>query len=179
MLVVAGMLALLCAIAVLHPFLRRDPPGDAETDSDNAAGYAELESMLDSIQTLQLEHQIGNIPEDTFREHLQTYRLEAASLLRRIDESRAPDPEQDLERQVLLARLASNGVNGTWLVCAGCGEQLMGHGEACPVCGQSQSTTAAHRTEGARRVEEGEGGEYPFVGLRREAGTTPLDDSEE
>ena len=168
MLVVAGMLAFLCVIAVLHPFLRRDSPDDGgKTDSDAAAGYAELESMLDSIQTLQLERQLGNIPEDSYREQLHAYRLEAASLLQRIDESRTPDPEQDLERQVLLTRLASNGVSqgtdsirrspagkavwgdvlsGTGPVCTGCGEPSPGQDEACPVCGQSQSTTATRQS---------------------------------
>ena len=144
MLVVAGMLAFLCVIAVLHPFLRRggSPDNVGETDSDTSADHAELESMLDSIQTLQLERQLGNVPEDAYREQLRGYRLEAASLLRRIDESRIPDPEQDLERQVLLARLSSNGVNGVRPVCAGCGEPLTGRDESCPVCGQSQSITA-------------------------------------
>ena len=147
MLVVAGMLALLCVIAVLHPFLRRGSPDDGgETDSDTAEGHAELESMLDSIQTLQLERQLGNIPEDAYLEQLHAYRLEAASLLRHLDESRTPDPEQDLERQVLLTRLDTNGVNGTGMVCSGCGEPLAGHGEACPVCGQSQSAAATRQS---------------------------------
>ena len=147
MLVVAGMLAFLCVIAVLHPFLRRggSPDNGGKTDSDTSADYAELESMLDSIQTLQLERQLGNIPEDSYQEQLRAYRLEAASLLRRIDvtgrESRTSDPEQDMERQVLLARLSSNGVNGVRTACAGCGEPLTGRDKACPVCGQPQSIT--------------------------------------
>ena len=152
MLVVAGMLAFLCVIAVLHPFLRRGTDDGGETDSDTAADYAELESMLDSIQTLQLERQLGNVPEDAYRDQLRAYRLEAAVLLRRIDlmgrESRALDPEQDMERQVLLARLSSNGVNGVRPVCAGCGEPLTGHGEACLACGQSQSAVEAPQGRG-------------------------------
>ena len=147
MLVVAGMLAFLCVIAVLHPFLRRGSSDDVGvTDSDTATGYAELESLLDSIQTLQLEHQVGNVPEDAYREQLLAYRLEAASLLRRIDESRTLDPEQDLERQVLLARLASKGVNGAGPVCAGCGAPLPGEGEPCPACGQAQSIAGARQS---------------------------------
>ena len=164
MLVVAGMLALLCVIAVVHPFLRRGSSergsGDGgETDSDTAANYAELESMLDSIQTLQLERQLDNIPEDAYREQLRAYRLEAASLLWRIDQSIPPagtggrtttnggvDPEQDLERQVLVARLASNGVNGAGMVCPGCGKPLPGQGAACPVCGQAQPAAGTRRS---------------------------------
>ncbi len=147
MLVVAGMLASLCVIAVLHPFLRRGSSDDAgATDSDTATSYAELESLLDSIQTLQLEYQVGNVPEDAYREQLLAYRLEAASLLRRIDESRTLDPEQDLERQVLLARLSSNGVNGAVPDCAGCGTPLPGEGKTCPGCGQSRSTAITHQS---------------------------------
>lgn len=147
MLVVAGMLAFLCVIAVLHPFLRRGSSDDVRaTDSDTATGYAELESLLDSIQTLQLEHQVGNVPEDAYREQLLAYRLEAASLLRRIDESQTLDLEQDLERQVLLARLSYNGVNGAVTDCSGCGAPLPGEGKAFPACGQSRSTAITHQS---------------------------------
>ena len=148
MLLVAALLVLLCVIAVLYPFFRRDTPetggvGEAEAAAENAG----LEAVLDSIRTLQLERQLNRVTEEAYEEQLMGYRVEAASLLRRRDEVRESGAEHDLERDVLLARLAVNGIYGDGPVCAGCGASVPGESESCPACGRQVSHAEPQHNE--------------------------------
>ena len=146
MLLVAGLLALLCVIAVVYPFLRREPAETGgEDDSQAAVENAGLESVLDAIRTLQLERQLNRVTEEAYEEQLLAYRLEAASLLRRRDESQGSGPEYDLERHVLLARLAANGVSGEGRVCEECASAVPSGADACPACGQSRRQAGPDR----------------------------------
>jgi len=49
---------------------------------------------MDAIRTLQLEYQLGKLPDDLYQEQLRAYRLQAASLLRQQAEGQTGDPEQ-------------------------------------------------------------------------------------
>lgn len=66
----------------------------------------ELESIRDSIQTLRLDRDLGNITAGQYREQLQSYRLAAANALRRQAEAGLGTKEADLEQEVLEARAA-------------------------------------------------------------------------
>ena len=50
----------------------------------------ELESVYHAIRTLQLEHQLGRIPDSSYEAQLDTYRIEAAEILRSRALARAP-----------------------------------------------------------------------------------------
>ncbi len=152
MLLVAGLLALLCVIAVLYPFLRREGTEFVGEDNpENAVEDAGLESVLDSIRTLRLERQLNRVTEEAYEEQLREYRLEAASLLRRRDRALESGAERNLERSVLLARLDANGVAGDGPVCAACGTPMPLESESCPACGGQPShagTDASEATQG-------------------------------
>lgn len=63
-----------------------------------------LAATLDAIATLELEYQLGNVPEGQYRELLDAYRLQAAHAVRlQLERRDAPD-ELLLEGEVLLAR---------------------------------------------------------------------------
>jgi len=77
----------------------------------------ELESVYQAIRTLQLEHQLGRVPDSSYQDQLDAYRLEAAEILRsralaqsaEKDASRdggasAESEEAALEWDILLAR---------------------------------------------------------------------------
>ena len=146
MLLVAGLLTLLCAIVVVYPFLRRDGP-EIGADGEAAVDDSGLESVLDSIRTLRLERQLNRVTEEAYEEQLREYRLEAASLLRRRNRALEPGAERNLERSVLLARLAANGVAGDGPVCAACGTPMPLESESCPACGGQPSHAGTDASE--------------------------------
>ena len=152
MLLVAGLLALLCVIAVMYPFLRRDGPEiGAEGEAEAAVEDAGLESVLDSIRTLRLERQLNRVTEEAYDKQLREYRLKAASLLRQRDRALESGAERNLERSVLLARLAANGIAGDGPVCEACGTPMPLESESCPTCGGQPShagTDSSEATQG-------------------------------
>ena len=83
--------ALLIVGAVAWPFLagrwraagRVLEPQDA---SVAASGNAALEDVYEAIRTLQMEHSLGRIDDDDFREQLDQYRLQAAQIMRDLDQ---------------------------------------------------------------------------------------------
>ena len=123
---------------VIHPFLRSRIRSRARGEG-NAAGPAspELEPIYDAIHTLQLEYQLGKIPNNLYQEQLRGYRLQAASVLRQQVEDGAGAPDWVLEQEVLVARAALRGKDGGPRPCPSC-RSLAAPGLAvCPECGNS------------------------------------------
>ena len=66
--------------AFFRPAHRGDgDAGPAEPGDDGDVGLA---AIYDSIDTLELEYQLGNLPEPEYRRQLQAYRLEAAAVVK-------------------------------------------------------------------------------------------------
>ena len=88
----AIVVALLIVGAVAWPFLagRWRMAGRAHESqyADDAAltGSAALEDVYEAIRTLQMEHSLGRIDDDDFREQLDQYRLQAAQIMRDLDQ---------------------------------------------------------------------------------------------
>ena len=84
--------ALLIVGAVAWPFLagRWWAAGRVQEaqDADGAGltGSAALEDVYEAIRTLQMEHSLGRIDDDDFREQLDQYRLQAAQIMRDLDQ---------------------------------------------------------------------------------------------
>ena len=111
-----------------------------------------LDSIDESIDTLELEYQLGNLPETQYREQLQSYRLQSAAAIKRLIEAGNAGPELELEQEVLAARaLLENdetGEAGATIACAECGGQAPVEAGLCPECGTEM--TATGQTAGAR-----------------------------
>lgn len=100
--------------AFFRPAERADA-GDAapSTPDDDDAGVG-AESIYDAIETLELDYQLGNLPEAEYRRQLQAYRVEAAEVIRAQlergpesdvgDDADAAGPESRLEREVMALR---------------------------------------------------------------------------
>ena len=139
---VGAALACFGLAMVAYSFIRGSEPEDdapvprSQTDADGVG----LDSLLDSVDTLELEFQLGNVPEGQYLQHLESYRLQIAALVMEQLENGIASPELELERDVLLAR---SRVNGSWRSCPRCDAPLPGAlGEngaslACPHCGAS------------------------------------------
>jgi hypothetical protein len=104
----AAVLIALSAGVVIYPFLKRrdsvtgDGPEDVVATTDR-----EMESLVEDMRILHLDHQAGNIPDDLYQEQVQAYRLQAASHLRRQTEGQSEGADWELEQDVLMARLSS------------------------------------------------------------------------
>ena len=90
-----AILALLSVAVAVYPFLQRRFFGPSANETPEASGEAGggetpepsdgLASIYDAIRTLQLERELGNIPEGLYREQLNGYRMQAALVLRERD----------------------------------------------------------------------------------------------
>ncbi len=135
-LLVGAALAVFSVAVVVYPFLkpRLRARGDGPRAGAGLAGL-DLETIYDAIRTLQLEYQLGQIPENLYREQLRGYRVQAAAALRRSMNERAGPPDWLMEQEVMVARAALRGAGGGPRSCPNC-RSLPGPGMAvCPECG--------------------------------------------
>ena len=121
--IIGAVLCLLSIAVLLYPFFKAPRAGLGAPTPENAGlkhdgeSPQELESVYQAIRTLQLEHQLGRIPDVSYQNQLDAYRLEAAEILRSraLARSLGKDATQDpdalgeseeaaLEREILLAR---------------------------------------------------------------------------
>ena len=107
MLIVGISLALLSLAVVIYPFLasRRNSRGPRQSNGQPET-QAILEEIYAAIETLMLEHQLGNIPQALYQEQLLGYRLDAAAVLRQRSRAEGNDPDFLLEQEILAARSA-------------------------------------------------------------------------
>ena len=133
---VGAALAVFSVAIVLYPFLKsrlRTRPEKRE-DGEGAAP-PELEPIYDAIGTLQLEFELGKVPGHLYREQLRGYRVQAAAILRQRLADRSGTPGWLLEQEVLLARAALRGVNGSPRLCANCRALPGPNMVVCAECG--------------------------------------------
>ena len=121
--IIGTVLCLLSIAVLLYPFFKAPRAGlvagileNAGLENDSESPQ-ELESVYQAIRTLQLEHQLGRVPDGSYKDQLDAYRLEAAEILRSramartVGNDASQDPrtsaeseEAALEREILLAR---------------------------------------------------------------------------
>lgn len=134
--VVGALLALFSLAIVAYPFLKsRKRTATPVEPATFAAAPPELAPVYDAIRTLQLEYQLGKVPENLYREQLTAYRLQAASILRQRVEERAGSPEWLLEQEVMVTRASLRGTGGGPRSCPNCRSHLSPELFACPECG--------------------------------------------
>ena len=137
--VLIGALLAIFSVAVLtYPLVRSRSRGQPEMlEAAGEEGLSELDSIYESIRTLQLEYGLGKVGEDMYRQHMNDYRLRAATALRRRDEKQT-DAALLLEQQVLLARAAIVDADGSPAdssgPCPSCGGALDQNAAECPKC---------------------------------------------
>ena len=143
---VGAALACFSLVMVGYAFFRGNAPEDESSvasvpPGDDSVG---LDAIYDSIDTLELDYQLGNVPEEQYREQLQGYRVQAAVAVKAMLESGDAPPELLLEQEVLAARASSPLDNGrspepgeAWTACPQCDAPIPPDGAPCPHCGAS------------------------------------------
>ena len=127
-----------------YPFWRRNAASgperglNAETGPEPSAepvlGPERLDTIYEAIRTLQLEREIGNIPEGLYREQMGLYRREAALLLRDYEREQAGNPDWALEEEVKVARAALNSAAVSDQPCPNCARPVRPGATVCPEC---------------------------------------------
>lgn len=111
--IIGAVLSLFSIAVLLYPFFKTRRAGSASAALEGSGeSPQELESVYQAIRTLQLEHQLGRIPDGSYEDQLDAYRIEAAEILRsralapgvNRDPFGADSEEAALEREILLAR---------------------------------------------------------------------------
>jgi hypothetical protein len=147
-LLLAAALVVLSIGVLLYPFLRDCfQPEANESQQGPVPVIDDVEDVLDAIRTLQLEFQLGNVPEKQYREELRAYRMQAAAKLRDQMESQTQDANLELEQEVLMARLGVRG-DGADRMCPACGAALQGDAGTCTACGAGPSAAEGNSAIG-------------------------------
>ena len=159
--VVGAALAVFSLVMVGYAFFRgtsaeEEAPVPSDAPARDGVG---LDAIYDSIETLELEFQLGNVTEEQYRQQLQGYRMQAALAVKALLESGEAPPELLLEQEVLAARsgmqahpsfdsLPESGMDGEeWRACPQCDAPIPQGGAPCPHCGAAVETTPLHRGE--------------------------------
>ena len=103
---VGAALALFSALVLAYPFLTaRSGGGRQDLALEFPAPPPELASVYQAIRDLQWERQAGDLPDDLYQQQLNTYRRQAALLLRdaAVNEAAAGGADEALERDVAAA----------------------------------------------------------------------------
>lgn len=157
---IGAALACFSLVMVGYAFFRGDSPSlssspvgqeadsPLQSTSDDGVG---LDAIYDSIDTLELDYQLGNVPEDQYREQLQGYRLQAAVAVKSMLERGDAPPELLLEQEVLAARSSGahrhaslhspvepveiHGSVEGWRACPQCDAPVPLDDAPCPHCG--------------------------------------------
>ena len=89
--------ALLIVGAVAWPLLSGrwratgNAPDPSDADGEAPESTAALEDVYDAIRTLQMEHSLGRVHDEDFREQLNQYRRQAAEIMRDLDQEVGDD----------------------------------------------------------------------------------------
>ena len=130
---IGALLALLSVAVIMLPFLKRWQ-GTRKTVLLNGFDETirEREAIYETVRTLRLDYEMGNVGEDEFKAQLQSYRLQAADVLRKMERLR--DVERQVEEEVLSLRKSLGSADGTKL-CVECSNPVPPEGRLCPHCG--------------------------------------------
>ena len=135
---IGAMLAIFSVAVLAYPLMKSRSRGRPEIPATEGEDvFPELDSIYESIRTLRLEHDLGKVEENLYRQQMSEYRLLAATALRGREEQQS-DAALLLEQEVLIARatLASadgNSAEGSGR-CPSCGAGLDHKSAECPQC---------------------------------------------
>ena len=131
-----AILAVFSIALVGYAFVRGHQPGpDAAAGVPQESDDPALGDIFDAIRTLELERQLGRMPQEEFQAQFQAYRIQAATVLRDQLEAGIGDPAWLLEQEIFLARGAQESAGGRTIVCPDCSAAAPEGTRACPNCG--------------------------------------------
>jgi hypothetical protein len=131
---IGAALALLSIAVIVYPFVKSRAADRARASRAGADFETRnLDTIYEAIRTLQLEYQLGNVPQGLYQEQLDSYRTQAALALKQQMEAQTSDEDWSLEQE-MLARSGLAQVNGHAIPCPNCGATVSVALTQCPEC---------------------------------------------
>ena len=130
-----AILALFSIANVGYSFVNNRRPLPKENSAYSDDNDQDLADIFDAISTLDLEFQLGRLPQEQFQEQFQAYRLQAATVLRDKLEAGHGDPTWLLEQEILLARYQLENREERIISCPDCSASRLNTLTNCPHCG--------------------------------------------
>ena len=152
---VGAALACFSLVMVGYSFFRGneareiEPVTSARPSTGSGDGEVGVDAIIDSINTLDLEYQLGNVTDDQYQEQMTSYRLQVALAVKAELERGDASPELLLEQEILEAR--ARGAED-WRSCPQCDAPLpaAADGDAplvfCPHCNASLANGNSSRS---------------------------------
>ena len=138
----AVLLALLPAIAILYPFVRR--MGGDELPEDESSPEVGLglrwDAALAGLKSAELDWTIGRLAEDDYRWLRERYMTEAALVMKamELEEDQQGELVASIERELEEARIRARESEGAGpLTCPECSGSVQPGAAQCPDCGKS------------------------------------------
>ena len=157
---IALLLALIPAVAVLYPFLRRRSVSRAVVDegSNEAELARRWDAALSGLKNTELEYAIGNLTQTDYRWLREQYMTQAALVMKAMDLEL--EQERDLlssvRREIRSVRTRAAGPDEP-TVCPACAAPVEPNAGECPECGRPLDDADAMGSE-AELPEEAVGG---------------------
>ena len=130
-----AILALFSIATVGYSFVNNRRPLPKENSAYSDDNDQDLADIFDAISTLDLEFQLGRLPQEQFQEQFQAYRLQAATVLRDKLEAGHGDPTWLLEQEILQARFQQENKGERIISCPVCSASILTTLTNCPHCG--------------------------------------------
>ena len=130
-----AILALFSIATVGYSFVNNRRPLPKENSAYSNDNDQDLADIFDAIRTLDLEFQLGRLPQEQFQEQFQAYRLQAATVLRDKLEAGHGNPTWVLEQEILLARYQLENREERIISCPDCSASILDTPTNCPYCG--------------------------------------------
>ena len=145
---IGAILAALSIAILAYPLFKSRLGSEAQSKGSTLptgpiATPGELDSVYELIRALQLDYQLGKVPESLYQEQFNGYRVQAAAILRQQAQDQAGKAGWTLEQEIAQARAAlkhgidTSDANGAGLgaLCIQCGAPQPGKTERCAECG--------------------------------------------
>ena len=139
--VIGLIVAAICVALVAAPFYQRCRKSqEPEVMPSSLEAQDKRRRIYQEMDTVQMDYDMGNIDKTQYEQQMQTYRLEAASIIRVQQKHGQKDVGVALEDEVKAyrtARTSGKPIDS----CPNCGF-ITSHGEkVCPLCNQSLAST--------------------------------------
>ena len=148
---IALLLALIPAVAVLYPFLRRRSVSRAVVDegSTEAELARRWDAALSGLKNAELEYAIGNLAQTDYRWLREQYMTEAALVMKAMDLEL--EQERDLllsvRREITSVRIRAVGPDEP-TVCPACAAPVEANAGECTGCGRPLDDAGAMDSDG-------------------------------
>ena len=155
---------ILVGVFLYAPFLERRARGVTEDEHETSSLLAERERVVNSLQELENDYQLGKVPEEDYPVQRTNLLQKGADILRKLDELEPVKAQNDkdarIERALAARRKNGSSSEGTLTddevesmiasrrkgrkaksagFCPKCGKPVMTSDKFCPSCGKTLS----------------------------------------